>query len=431
MLEFIHHAAVWQEDKAVLGVQQLVFIRILLKEEMMPRGGQELHAHGVDLGALHTGALDIFGDVLGAAGSQVAFQRMPCFMGQHIHIPRRAVPVGKDEGGLVIGQHFLITAAHFAGAAENVEHLVILHEVDELCRFGAELMVHLAGTGHQLVVAAVRHGVAVRKADGAVPEHGVLNAGALVAQSQSLLDHGHHLLHHFLAERGNLRRAVTDAVHADIAQLAVIVVAQDACLLVAILDHLIIDLVKLGAVGVKVNGFRLVSLTAHGGVSALLIQRQLRDGQLFAVQLRHCTAVQFLVSTGQGIFLFLQFDHPVVHAQHQVAQAGQNAGTERFFQRFGVRVGKNRLRNIACCIADRRAGCIKPFLFPAPIFIAGILGIMDGCQAGCRVVMGHHGVFFAVKLYQFFAALGSGHLFGILFALGQNLIQVRAFVLHF
>ena len=292
-------------------------------------------------------------------------------------------------------------------------------------------MVHLAGTGHQLVIAAVRHGVAVRKADGAVPEHGVLNAGALVAQSQSLLDHGHHLLHHFLAERGNLRRAVTDAVHADIAQLAVIVVAQDACLLVAILDHLIIDLVKLGAVGVKVNGFRLVSLTAHGGVSALLIQRQLRDGQLFAVQLRHCTAVQFLVSTGQGIFLFLQFDHPVVHAQHQVAQAGQNAGTERFFQRFGVRVGKNRLRNIACCIADRRASCIKPFLFPAPIFIAGILGIMDGCQAGCRVVMGHHGVFFAVKLYQFFAALGSGHLFGILFALGQNLIQVRAFVLHF
>ena len=45
--------------------------------------------------------------------------------------------------------------------------------------------------------------------------------------------------------------------------------------------------------------------------------------------------------------------------------------------------------------------------------------------------MGHHGVFFAVKLYQFFAALGSGHLFGILFALGQNLIQVWAFVLHF
>jgi len=90
VLEFIHHAAVWQEDKAVLGVQQLVFIRILLKEEVMPRGGQELHAHGVDLGALHTGALDIFGDVLGAAGSQVAFQRMACFMGQHIHLwPRR------------------------------------------------------------------------------------------------------------------------------------------------------------------------------------------------------------------------------------------------------------------------------------------------------------------------------------------------------
>ena len=89
-----------------------------------------------------------------------------------------------------------------------------IYEVDELCCFGAELMVHLAGTGHQLVIAAVRHGVAVRKADGAVPEHGVLNAGALVAQSQSLLDHGHHLLHHFLAERGNLRRAVTDAVHA-------------------------------------------------------------------------------------------------------------------------------------------------------------------------------------------------------------------------
>ena len=59
VLELVHDAAIGQEEEAVLGVEQGVFLSVLAKEQMVPGSRQELHGHGVDLGAFHGGAFQI------------------------------------------------------------------------------------------------------------------------------------------------------------------------------------------------------------------------------------------------------------------------------------------------------------------------------------------------------------------------------------
>ena len=61
VLELVHDAAIGQEEEAVLGVEQGVFLSVLTKEQMVPGSRQELHGHGMDLGALHAGALEVCG----------------------------------------------------------------------------------------------------------------------------------------------------------------------------------------------------------------------------------------------------------------------------------------------------------------------------------------------------------------------------------
>ena len=56
VLEFIHHAAIRQEEQAVLGVHKLVLGGVGAKEQMMPGACQKFHAHAVNFGTLHTGA---------------------------------------------------------------------------------------------------------------------------------------------------------------------------------------------------------------------------------------------------------------------------------------------------------------------------------------------------------------------------------------
>ena len=87
-------AAVGKEHKAVLGVQQGVFVGIPAEEQMMPWRGEELHGHGVDLGALHAGAFQIGGDG-GVTLGHIALKGMTAFVGQHVHIAGGVVPVGK------------------------------------------------------------------------------------------------------------------------------------------------------------------------------------------------------------------------------------------------------------------------------------------------------------------------------------------------
>src|SRR5699024_7171866 len=122
-------------------------------------------------------SLQVIGDGF-VPGGQIALKGVAGLVGQHIHIGGGVVPVGKDKGGLVGGQDGHIAAVGLAGTAEDVKQLVVLHEVDELGRLAAELVVHGAGSVHAHLIALDRDGVAVGESYVQVGKGGVLDAGA-------------------------------------------------------------------------------------------------------------------------------------------------------------------------------------------------------------------------------------------------------------
>ena len=89
--------------------------------------------------------------------------------------------------------------------------------------------------------------------------------------------------------------------------------------------------------GVKVTGLGLVGGAAHGRVQILLVRAQLRDGELFAVQLHQCAAVDLLVAAHQSIELLLQLHGAVVHAEDGILHAGHAGGAEFFGQGIHMR----------------------------------------------------------------------------------------------
>ena len=265
VLELVHGAAVGKEHKAVLGVEQGVLLGIFAEQQVVPRRGEELHGHGVDLGAFHGRAFQIGGHI-GVALGHIALKGMAALMGQHVHIAGGIVPVGKDEGSLVAGQAGHVTAGHLAGTAFHIEQLVVLHKVDELGGLGAQLVVHGAGGVHACLIARDGLGVAVLEDDGQVGEGGVGDAGALGAHGHHLLQLGHNVPCHLIPESLNFSLTVADAVHAHIGKLAVVLIAQHLRLLVQVLDDLGVQCIQLVPVGVKVTGLGFVGGAAHGGV---------------------------------------------------------------------------------------------------------------------------------------------------------------------
>ena len=73
-------------------------------------------------------------------------------------------------------------------------------------------MVHGAGGIHTGFVAGNGLGIAVLEHDGQIGEGGAGNAGALCTQGHHLLQLGHHIVCHLIAEFPDLLRAVADAV---------------------------------------------------------------------------------------------------------------------------------------------------------------------------------------------------------------------------
>ena len=94
------------------------------------------------------------------------------------------------------------------------------------------------------------------------------------------------------------------------------------------MDDLAVQLVQLGTVGVKITGLGLVGGAAHGRVQILFVGAQLGDGELFAVQLHQCAAVDLLVAAHQSIELLLQLHGAVIHAQNGILHTGHTGGAE-------------------------------------------------------------------------------------------------------
>ena len=429
VLELIHCAAVGEEEEAVLGVEQGVLVRILAEEQVMPRRGEELHRHRVDLGALHAGALEVGGD-LGVALGDIALEGVAALVGQHVYVSRGVVPVGEDEGRLVRGQTGHIAAGHLAGTALDVEQLVVLHEVDELRRLGAEFVVHGAGSGHPGIVALDGLGVAVPEGEGQVGEGGVLDAGALVLEGDDFLQLRHDVMGHLLAEALDVLGAVADAVHPHIGKLAVVVIAHDLSLLVQVLDDLRVQLVQLGAVGVEVAGLGLIGGAAGGGIGALLVGAELGDGKLSAVELHQRTAVDLLIGADEGVVLLLQRYGALVHAEHSVLHASHAGGAEGLGQGIYMGVGKESAADLDAGVGHSRAVGVKEILFGLPVGVAGVAGVVDIGEVRSGSVVGKSAALLVIGLHKGLAAVGGCGFCRQLLAAGQQCVDVGAGIGH-
>ena len=352
-------------------------------------------------------------------------------MGQHVHIAGGIVPVGKDEGCLVAGQAGHVAAGHLTGAAFHVEQLVVLHKVDELRRFGAQLVVHGAGGIHACLIARDGLGVAVLEDDGQVGKGGVGDTGALGAHGHHLLQLGHNVPCHLIPEGLNFGLTVADAVHAHIGKFAVILIAQHLGLLIQVLDDLGVQCVQLVPVGVKVTGLGFVGGAAHGGVQILLVGAQLGDGQLLAVQLHQCAAVDLLVLADQRVELLLQLHGAVVHAQHGVLHTGYAGGAEVLGKGIHIGVCQKRPADLHTGVGHSGAVGIKKVLLGFPVGIAGVAGVVDVGQLGGGGVVRKGAALLVVHLNEGVAVLRIGGLGGQLFAPCQQGVDVWAGIGHF
>ena len=134
LLEFIHKAAVGQEGQTVLRVIQLILGGVRPEKQVVPGAGEKLHAHAVNLAALHAGAGQLAGQVV--FHGHVGLEGVARLVGEHVHIARSAVEVGEHERA-VAGNGLAVAALGLARTGQHVKGLPLEHIVDEAGGFGA------------------------------------------------------------------------------------------------------------------------------------------------------------------------------------------------------------------------------------------------------------------------------------------------------
>ena len=178
-----------------------------------------------------------------------------------------------------------IAAAPLVLAAVHVEGFCFQHEVDELPGLLAHVVVHGAGGGEDLLLAALGGGVALREDEVIVIEHQGLDSQLLPDLLPQAGHHGHNVPADILAELLHFLRAVAQAAHAVVAQLDEVPVAHLLRHPVADVDELVKQAVQLLAVGFQGLAQDLVGLFSGGPVGGFGVFHQHGPRQLFAPEL--------------------------------------------------------------------------------------------------------------------------------------------------
>ena len=239
VLEVVHHRAVGDEGQRAGQVRVAELARVRAEEILRPGPGKELHGHGVDLAGLKRGPLALARDneAAGEVGEGVAG-----LVRDDLDVVRGAVEVGEDEGAVVAAEGGAVAAAGLALAGEDVQQLVVVHEVDELRRLGAELVVEAAPGGEDVVRRALGLRVAAAELQGVVRVvHGVGLAQALGLAAVDGVGQGDDVLHDGLSEALDVLLRVAVALHTVVAQGDVALVAELFAHRVAQAHQLVVD----------------------------------------------------------------------------------------------------------------------------------------------------------------------------------------------
>ena len=312
---------------------------------------------------------------------------MAHLMRDHIHIGAGAVPVAEHKRA-VAADLFHIAAHGLAGLGEHIEALILEHPVNEFAGFGAKLVIHLLAALQQFIAGAVGLGVAVSKENRQVIEFGIRHAGAGKTALLQFVHHGHNILLHLRAVVYDFGRPITNAPHAQVAQFAVIVVAQGLGLRIAIFHKFGIQIVKLGAVGIEPLAFGNIGGLAHGTVRTLLVYAKLGQGEVFAVKMHHKAGVELLVFADEAVFLLLQGEHALIAGAHGQVHFGEQDLAVLFGQSLAVGAFQNGAVQSKLCIAHGGVGFVKMLALGGVESIAGINGVANAGKACHKAVIG-------------------------------------------
>ena len=283
MLKFVHSHAVGDEGEGGEGVHVSILGGVPAEELLHMGPGEKLHAHGVGLRRLHAAAAQLQGEAV--AGDEIGVERVARLVGHHVHIPGGAVEVCQNKGLPVLGELRAVAAAPFVFPGVHVKGLVFQHHVDEGAGLRPHGVIHLPGGGKDPVPGAGGR-VPAGNDDFIVIELIVADAQPLRIFKAQPGHQGHDVVLHVLPESGHLLLVVAEPAHAVIAQLHEVFIAHFPGHAVPHPDHLVINPVKPGAVGLKGAAQNLHGLPAQGPVAALEMLHQHGPGQLLPAEFK-------------------------------------------------------------------------------------------------------------------------------------------------
>ena len=213
----------------------LIFRGLRAEEILVIVLRQEFHRHRMALAGLHRGVHERHRIVL--AHDAVGVEGVAGLMRQHVHVAGGAVEIGEDERHLVLRQIGAVAAGGLAGLGEHVEQFHVEHGVDELRRFGAQLMIHPLSGGEDLLRRALGLRVSVGEEELVVVQADAVHADAFLLCLLALGNDGDHVPCDLLTEGRDILRRVAVAAEAVVAELDVVLVAETAAALsVALFD---------------------------------------------------------------------------------------------------------------------------------------------------------------------------------------------------
>ena len=283
MLELVHRRTVRDERKCVKRVHVPVGRSSCAEELLHIRPREKLHAHRVRLRRLHAAAVEFEREAV--IGDEPRIEGVPRLVGHDVDIPGGAVKVCKDERLAIFDELRAVASAPFVFAGVNIEGFVLEHHVDKLTGLGAHGMVHLSRGGEYAVLPAGAR-VAAGDEDFVIIELIVLNAHApcvLCAQGGDSWDD---IPQDVLPELRDRLPVVAQAIHAAVAQLNEVIIAELLCHTISHMDERIEYPVKLRAVLLKRCAEALHRLAAGAAVTVLEIAQQRRARQLLAAEVK-------------------------------------------------------------------------------------------------------------------------------------------------
>ena len=304
---------------------------------------------------------------------------------------------------------------------------MLTHELPEFVGLRAQLRIELVAHGKDLGRIAHGLGIAGLEGQGVVRKvHGEILALHLGLGDIELLGHGDQITLDGDAELLHILRAVAVALHTQVAQLGIAVIAQLAAHAVAQLHQLVIDLIQLGAVFVVP-----VALGHPGSLADLVIGiqlpgRELAEGVHFAPEGDLGGGDQLGIAAAQGILL-LQVLHDLGReglGGHLGIDEGDAAVLGfQLLAEGGVQSGsgpglEGGLEGRHLLLVEGVLGVIE--------FVAGVDVPADGGQGDHGVVFSGGQFGFPVDGVSLFEGLGSQEAAGAVLDLGLPGSQVRA-----